>query len=109
MPTKRTTTKRTTPKARPRVKPTPAQIEAEDIDTIEIEFKGETYVFPAALEDASGDVLDHIESQQLGKALRGLIGREEWAKFKSTNPTIKDYGELFGAFAREVGLDSLEG
>src|SRR5450759_2130964 len=38
-----------------------AQIEAEGDETVEITFKGDTYIFAASMEEADGDVLDAID------------------------------------------------
>jgi len=92
-----------------------AQIEAEGVETVQVEFKGETYTFPAGIEDASGDVLDAIDDQKLSHALHGLLeekddagnwisGPSEWKRFKKTHPRVHDYTDMFDAYAKVIGL-----
>lgn len=83
-----------------------AQIEAEGVETVQVEFKGETYTFPAGLEDADGDVLDAIDDQKLSHALHGLLEGGEWARFKASRPRVRDYTDMFGAYAKVIGLDT---
>ena len=84
-----------------------AQIEAEGVETVQVEYKGATYTFPAGLEDADGDVLDAIDDQKLSHALHGLLEGGEWARFKATKPRVRDYTDMFGAYAKVIGLESL--
>jgi len=84
-----------------------AKLEAENATTVEVEYKGVTYVFPASLDDADGDALDAIDDQKLSHALQGLMAAEEWRKFKATKPKVRDYGELFSAYAQAIGLESV--
>ena len=81
-----------------------AQIEAEGIATVQVEFKGATYTFPAGIEDADGDVLDAIDDQKLSHALHGLLEGDEWARFKATKPRVHDYTDMFDAYAKVIGL-----
>lgn len=84
-----------------------AQQEAELIEVVDVEYKGETYVFPASLEEADGDVVDAIDEMKLSRALRGLLEPTQWADFKKTRPRVKDYAGLFNAYAETIGLDGL--
>ena len=93
-----------TPGDRQAKKKTAAQREAEAVETVEVEFDGESYTFPAGLEDADGDVVDALDSMKISHALQGLLSREDWAKFKATKPRVKQYGDLFNVYAEEIGL-----
>lgn len=84
----------------------PAQIEADGDETVIITYGDQKYVFPASLEDASGDVIDAVDDQKLSYALRGLMSAEEWKRFKATKPKVRDYAGLFDAYAKEIGLET---
>lgn len=84
--------------------PTPAEAEMT-AETVTVDYGGRTFTLPASLDDVDGDVLDAIDDQKLSHALQGLLGPEQWAAFKATKPKVRDYGELFEAFAAKVGLD----
>ena len=87
---------------------TPAQIDAEKVETIVVSYNGADLTFPASMEDADGDVIDAIDDQKVSHALRGLLGDDEWARFKATKPKVRDYEGLFTAYAAAIGLESAE-
>jgi hypothetical protein len=74
----------------------PVAAEAAGADTVKVEYAGQVYLFPASLDD-----------QKLSHALRGLMGADDWRRFKATKPKVKHYGELFGAYARTIGMDTV--
>lgn len=82
----------------------PAQVEAEAQDSLVVDHDGETYTFPASLDDADGDVLDAIDDQKLSRALRGLMSPADWTRFKATKPKVRDYARMFEAYATAIGL-----
>lgn len=84
----------------------PAQVEADGDDTVTVDYQGESYPFPASLEDADGDVLDAVDDQKLSHALKGLMSDEDWDRFKATKPKVKDYAGLFSEYAKAIGLES---
>ena len=87
--------------------PTGPEIDLADADmVVTIEYGGESYRLPASLDDADGDVLEAIEDQKLSRALQALMGPQDWKRFKKTRPKIRDYGGLFDAYAKRIGLDS---
>jgi hypothetical protein len=88
---------------------TPAQIEAEAAGTVTVEYAGESYTFPASIDDADGDVMDAIDNQKLSHALTGLMGAVDWKRFKATKPKVRDYAGLFDAYAKRIGLESTGG
>ena len=87
--------------------PQALQAEAQAAEDVEVEFQDHTWVLPATLDEADGDVLDAIDEMKLSHALRGLMGDEQWDKFKATKPKVKDYGALFDAYANTIGLGSV--
>ncbi len=82
----------------------PAELEASSDTEVKVQYGGNTYVFPATLEDASGDVIDAIDDQKISHALKSLIGDTQWETFKTTGPTFGQYGELLTAYLEEIGL-----
>lgn len=87
----------------------PAQIEVDGDDTVTVTWGGDTWTFPASLEDADGDVLDAVDDQKLSHALKGLLSVEDWRRFKATRPKVRDYAGLFDAYAKAIGLGSTGG
>jgi len=83
-----------------------AETEAKEVTEVVLDFKGVKLILPPDLGKADGDVLDAIEDQKLSKALRGLLGEDQWAKFKAEKPTITEYGEVFEQYAKEIGLET---
>lgn len=83
------------------------QIEAEQFETVEVEYAGSTYTFPASLDEASGDVLDAIDAEKISHALKGLLEGGEWERFKKTKPRVRDYADLFSAYAQIIGLETV--
>lgn len=84
--------------------PTGAELEASGATTVDVAFQGQTYTFPASLDDADGDVLEAIDDRKLSHALRGLMAPADWERFKKTKPKVSGYGELFAAYAEKIGL-----
>jgi hypothetical protein len=83
-----------------------AQLEAEKAETVVVEYGGQTYTMPASLDESPGDVIDAIDDQKMGHALRSLMGTVEWGKFKTTAPLVRDYNGLFAAYAAAIGFES---
>ncbi len=91
----------------PTDRPKPAvQIEAEAGETVTVTYAGVDYRFPAALDDADGDVIDAVDDQKISHALRGLMPGGEWERFKATSPKIRDYAGLFDTYAKAIGLET---
>jgi hypothetical protein len=83
-----------------------AHDEATGATTVAVEFAGTIYTFPSSLDDADGDVIDAVDDMKLSHALRGLLSVDDWRRFKSTKPKVKDYAALFDAYAKRIGLVS---
>lgn len=84
---------------------TPAELDATGA-TVTVTYNGNDYLLPGSLDDADGDVLDAIDDQKISHALRALLGAEQWKRFKATRPKTSDYGGLFDAYAKRIGLES---
>ena len=84
----------------------PAEMEARGVDTVDVEFKGETFTFPATLDKAPFSVLvamDH-DPPQFSKVIQGILGPEEWEKLLAIpGLLIEDAGELFNEYAKVSG------
>ncbi len=84
----------------------PAEIEANRDTEVKVQYGGNTYIFPASLEDAPGDVIDAIDDQKISHALKSLVGDDQWDTFKTTKPTFGQYGELLSAYLQAIGLET---
>lgn len=69
----------------------------------EVEYDGETYSVPPTME-WDLDVLEALEDGQIVKAVRALLGEEQYAKFKSTKPTVADLNALFEEIGKAAGF-----
>jgi murein endopeptidase len=92
---------------------TPAQLEAEGVETIDVEWEGMTLPVPA---DAQGWDLDALEAFENGKAIgliRALFTSETYEQMKVTfrrnhgrPPKLKDLDGLMEAIAKSAGFES---
>jgi hypothetical protein len=92
---------------------TPAQREAEGVDTIDVDWDGITITFPASPEDAD---MDAVEAFENGKAItfaRHLLGTErydevraEWRKANGRKPTPNDMAPVMEAVAKAWGFET---
>lgn len=83
------------------------QAEATGAETVNIEYGGNTYTVPAAIDDYDGDVVDAMDDQKLSHAIRGILGDDQWERFKASKPKVSAYGEFIEAWTKAIGLDSL--
>jgi hypothetical protein len=83
------------------------QLEGEGADTIEVVYGGETFAFPAEMDDVDGDVLDALDDRKISHALKALLGDDQWLRFKKSKPKVSDYNGLFEKYAEAVGLESV--
>lgn len=82
----------------------PAQREAEAIDTIELEFRGGKFTVPAHPDD-----FPVLASQAFSKnmnidGIEHLLGPRQWALFLSKNPRKKDFDEFARQFFTSMGF-----
>jgi hypothetical protein len=83
-----------------------AQLEAEGAEEVTIEYGGRSYVMPASLDEADGDVIDALDDQHVSYVLQALLGKDQWKAFKKTKPKVRDYNDLFSVYAEQIGLDT---
>lgn len=86
--------------------PTAPQLEAEGAITVDVTYQGAVYAMPADPDDVDGDVVDAMDDGKGSRALRALLGPEQWARFKATKPKARDYGALIQAWAEAAGAQS---
>lgn len=76
--------------------------EAQSTHT-DVEYQGQTYSVPPTME-WDLDVLEALEDGQIVKAVRALLGEEQYQKFKSTKPTVADLNALFEEIGKSAGF-----
>lgn len=81
-----------------------AQIEAEGVKTVDVQWRGHTFTVPAEAEDWPVEVTLAFEEGKAASGVRGMLGTEQWAELMKTNPRNKDLGDLFTAIAKDLGL-----
>lgn len=85
-------------------KKTAAQIEAEGIETVDIEWRDLTFTVPATPDDWPVVITLAFEEGKAATGVKGMLGREQWAELMKTKPRNRDLGELFDEIAAAVGL-----
>lgn len=80
-----------------------AQAEATN-SPIEVEFDGETYTVPPARE-WDLDVLEAYEDEKIVATVRGVLGAEQYAKFRSKRRTVGELEDLFLGIQEALGVE----
>lgn len=83
-----------------------AQIEAEGIAEIEVQWRTLTFTVAAEADDWSVETTLAFEEGKAASGVRGILGPEQWGELMETNPRNRDLGELFDAIAAALGLDT---
>lgn len=79
-------------------------IKAEASDgSVSFPFGGTVYTVGSA-DEWSVVVLEAFEDGKIVTAVRALIGPEQWATFKLSNPTVTELNAFFDAAAEALGL-----
>lgn len=82
--------------------------EAQDA-TVVFKFRGREYTLPANLNEADGDVLEHVENDKPISALKALLGEEQFTAYKAAvKPKVKDHIEFMGEAFKALGTTSGE-
>lgn len=80
---------------------TDAQKAAATGEPVKVRYKNHTYTFsPDAL---TIDVLEAIDDQKLTHVIRGLIGTEQWATYKSRHRSTDEFNEFLIAVMEAAG------
>lgn len=86
--------------------PTAPQVEASGADTTTIEFQGNSYVVPATPDHWDFSTLELFENGKAIAATEAILGAEQFATFKSTQPKVRDFNELMDLLAQRYGFES---
>lgn len=71
-------------------------------DAVTFKYDGDTYAIPPA-EDWDIEILEYAEDEKLTKALRLLLGEDQWLMFRKNHRSVRALGELFDAAGTAVG------
>ncbi|AXH50478.1 tail assembly chaperone [Gordonia phage Ruthy] len=82
-------------------------VEAEAIgaDTITVEYEGHRYTVPASVEDWSIDTLEAAENGAPTGVLRGVLGDDQYAVFKTRHPKVRNLKEMSQKVANVSGFN----
>lgn len=80
-----------------------AKNEAQDGE-IRFEFDGEEFVITSAA-DWDVEVLESYEDGNIVQTVRGLLGPDQWKRFKSKRRTVGDLNDLFQAVQDSLGSE----
>lgn len=101
MTTENTKTKAKTSKTTDKAQEAEANNEVTDV-----EFKGETYEVPSAL-DLPWEILVAVRERDESAIMEGVLGEEQHAKWISTKPSIRDGLDFLEKVMEAVGFDDL--
>lgn len=68
---------------------------------VAIDYEGHTYTFDA--DEISLDALEDFENQKYLRAIRGILGPEQWAEYKSRHPRAVDLDRFIAALLSAAG------
>ena len=85
-----------------------AQIEAEGIEMVDVEWRGHTFTIVADADDYPLEAVMAFERGENFAALEMVLGTKQWAEFIKTKPLKRDAIDLFAAINDALGLDSGE-
>ncbi|CAM3038531.1 hypothetical protein [Skermania piniformis] len=78
--------------------------EAEGIETVTVEFDGESYTIPADPADWPINATEAFENGRAVTAIRMLLAPDEWIKVQRKQYRNRQFRELFDALARAGGF-----
>lgn len=81
-----------------------AQLEAEGVETVDVEWRGLTLTLPADSEDWSAESVLLFERGQNANGLMEILGPTQWAQVMKTKPTKRDLGKLFEEMGEVFGV-----
>ena len=81
-----------------------AQIEAEGIQTTDVEWRGHTFTVASDPDDYPVEVIIAFEKGQHFVGLELILGDKGWARFMKTKPLKRDGVSLFEAIQEGLGL-----
>lgn len=81
---------------------TPAKTEATK-KTVSFTYEGEKYTIPTTKE-WDLEVIEAIEDEKIIAVVRGILGADQWATFKSKSRKVDDLNAFFNAISKAAGL-----
>lgn len=75
--------------------------DTEPVD-VSFEFDGYTYTIPTS-EEWDIDVIEYAEDGLMTKALRSLLGEDQYKVFRKDHRTVRDLGRMYDAAGVAVG------
>lgn len=95
------------------IEPTPAQIDAERIETIDITWDGFAFTVPAQVDDWDVDTLKAFEDNKAMNGVQRILGAEQANALArhirekyGRAARVKDYGAVMDAVATALGFES---
>jgi len=68
---------------------------------IKVDYEGHTYTFDA--DEISLDALEDFENQKYIRAIRAILGAEQWADYKARHPRAVDLDRFMAALLGAAG------
>lgn len=85
-------------------KPTPAQNEAEGVESLRVVWRGHELDVPPSVDDWPLDAQYAFETGKAAVGIRHLLGAKQFAQLLGAGYTNKDLGELTDTIMTELGL-----
>ena len=82
-----------------------AQIEAEGIETTDVEWNGLTLTVPSDSDDWPVESVLAFEEGKVVSGLRAGLGAVQWAAVMKTKPLKRDLSSLFDSLAETLGFE----
>lgn len=71
---------------------------------VTLDYDGHTYTFDA--DEVTLDALEDFENQRYIRAIRGVLGDDQWAAYKSHHPKAVDLNRFVAALVEALGNSS---
>lgn len=81
-----------------------AQIEAEGVETVDVEWRGHTFTIVADADDYPLEAVMAFERGQNFVGLEIVLGPKQWHEFMKTKPRKSDGVDLMGAMNGALGF-----
>ncbi|MFD5069139.1 hypothetical protein ACFWNC_14575 [Streptomyces sp. NPDC058369] len=78
----------------------PSEVTEETVETKEFEFRGQTYSVPTDPMDLPIEMA-YVENDY--DMVETILGPDQWARFRSTRPTIRHFGDFSELVLRTCG------
>lgn len=85
-------------------KKTAAQLEAEGVETLDVEWRDMSFTIGADPDDWTLEIIEAFENNRGIGALRGVLGADQWAEVAKTKPRKRDLDDLSKVIVAALGL-----